>query len=173
MKEHIKTSLILAIVCIISASALGYFYKLTTPIIEKRQIEDQLSLQREVLPQASDFKEVKLNNKSIYIGISDGKVIGGVAKVEIKGYGGTIELIVGVDNAGKVTGVRVLSHSETPGLGEKATKSDYLSQFIGKGTSELNNVKFITGATISSRAIRNGVDEGIKSILEAVRSQNL
>lgn len=46
MGEHIKTSLLLAIVCIVSAAALGYFYKLTTPIIEQRQISDQISAER-------------------------------------------------------------------------------------------------------------------------------
>lgn len=173
MNEHIKTSLLLAIVCIVSAAALGYFYKLTTPIIEQRQISDQISLQREVLPQADDFKETKIDGENVYLGISSGKIVGGVAKVDVKGYGGVIELIVGIDSTGKITGVRVLSHSETPGLGEKATKDNYLSQFIGKGSSEINTVRAITGATISSNAIRNGVNEGMQIVLKAMGSQKL
>lgn len=173
MKEHIKTSLLLAIVCIISAGSLGYFYKLTTPIIEQRRIADQLSLQKEVLPQATDFKETKLEDKIIYLGISNGKIVGGVIKIDVKGYGGTIELMVGMDSTGKVTGVRVLSHSETPGLGEKAAKREYLSKFTGKSNSDINSVSLITGATISSRGIREGIKEGLKIISKAMESQSL
>lgn len=173
MKEHIKTSLILGIVCIISAASLGYFYKLTTPIIEQRMLSDQISLQKEILPQAVEFREAKIEDRTVYLGINNGKIVGGVAKVDVKGYGGTIELMVGVDSAGKVTGVRVLSHSETPGLGEKATKEQYLSKFIGRSNSDINGVSLITGATISSKAIREGVKEGARVILKVMENQKL
>ncbi|MGC8972394.1 MAG: FMN-binding protein, partial [bacterium] len=59
-------------------------------------------------------------------------------------------------------------HKETPGLGEKATKNEYLAQFINKSSSDINTVRFITGATISSKAIRNGVKQGIDLISKAI-----
>lgn len=164
MKEHIKRALLLAFICALSAGTLGYFYQLTTPVIKEQQIRTQISLQREVLPQAMEFKEITVDDYTVYLGLSNGDVVGGTAKITIRGYGGNIDLIVGIDKSRKVTGVRVLSHNETPGLGEKVTKDNYLEQYINKSSNDINTVKFITGATISSKAIREGVKRGITLI---------
>lgn len=168
MKEHIKRALLLAFICALSAGTLGYFYQLTTPIIKEQQIKAQVSLQREVLPQAMEFKEVTVDNYVVYLGLSNSNIIGGTAKITVKGYGGNIDLIIGVGADRRVTGVRILSHNETPGLGEKATKGNYLEQYINKSSSDINTVKFITGATISSKAIKEGVKEGITLISKAL-----
>lgn len=168
MGEHIKRALLLAFICALSAGTLGYFYQLTTPIINEQQIKAQISLQQEVLPQAKEFKEVIVNGNQVYLGLSNGDIVGGTAKITVRGYGGNIELIIGLNTNRNVTGVRVLSHNETPGLGEKATKNEYLAQFINKSSSDINTVKFITGATISSKAIRNGVKQGIDLISKAI-----
>lgn len=168
MKEHLKRALLLAFICALSAGTLGYFYQLTTPIINEQQIRAEVSLRQEVLPQATEFKEITVDGTTVYLGLSNGGIVGGVAKITTKGYGGDIELIVGLDSDKRITGIKILSHSETPGLGEKATKNGYLSQFIGKSNTNLNSVRFITGATISSRAISNGVERGIEEISKAI-----
>ncbi|MBC7321449.1 FMN-binding protein [bacterium] len=168
MKEHIKRALLLAFICAFSAGTLGYFYQLTTPIIKEQQLKMQVSLQQEVLPQAMEFKDVTVNGYTVHLGLSNGDVVGGTAKVTVRGYGGNIDLVVGMDINKRITGVRVLSHSETPGLGEKAVKNDYLEQYINKSNDNINTVKFITGATISSKAIREGVKKGIALISKAL-----
>ncbi|MCX7795715.1 MAG: RnfABCDGE type electron transport complex subunit G [bacterium] len=168
MKEHIKRAFLLAFICAFSAGTLGYFYQLTTPIIKEQQIRAQISLQKEVLPQAIEFKEVAVDGYTVYLGLSNGDVIGGTAKVTVRGYGGNIDLIIGLDKYKRITGVRVLSHNETPGLGEKATKDNYLEQYINKSSDNINTVKFITGATISSRAIQEGVKRGMSLISKAL-----
>ncbi len=168
MGEHIKRALLLAFICALSAGTLGYFYQLTTPIINEQQVKAQISLRQEVLPQALEFKEVIVNGNQVYLGLSNGNIVGGTAKITVRGYGGDIELMIGLDINRKITGVRVLSHKETPGLGEKATKNEYLAQFINKSSSDINTVRFITGATISSKAIRNGVKQGIDLISKAI-----
>ena len=52
------------------------------------------------------------------------------------GYGGTIDLMVGLNPEGTITGVQVLRHTETPGLGAKITEEKFLQQFIAKNLSE-------------------------------------
>lgn len=82
------------------------------------------------------------------------------------GYNGSIKLLVGIRADGTITAVRVLSHKETPGLGDviEAGKSDWLDQFDGKslGEPEINSWKVsrdggsfdqLTGATITPRAV--------------------
>lgn len=81
------------------------------------------------------------------------------------GYNGTIKLLVGVDTLGKLTGVRVISHKETPGLGDKidVRKSEWIGQFSGLSLSQPDESNWavrkdggefdqFTGATITPRA---------------------
>lgn len=81
------------------------------------------------------------------------------------GYNGRIELIVGIDQAGVIRNIEVLSHKETPGLGSKIRDTDFIDQFIGKSPETFNlkvkkdngDVDAISGATISSRAFSEAV----------------
>ena len=80
-------------------------------------------------------------------------------------------MMVGVDTEGTVTGVRILSHSDTPGLGALATSPDFYEQFTGmSGTLAVNKdggqVQAITSATITSRAVTVGVNDAISWVTE-------
>jgi electron transport complex protein RnfG len=86
------------------------------------------------------------------------------------GYSGNIEIMVGVDPAGAVTGIEILSHAETPGLGAKITQPAFKKQFVGKNLENADwRVKKdggqfdqITGATISPRAVVGAVHRGLE-----------
>jgi electron transport complex protein RnfG len=87
--------------------------------------------------------------------------------VRPRGYGGPMTVVVGVDRNGKVTGVIMVAHNETPGLGTKAVgtvgkPAPYLSTFGGADSSEkAAKLDTITGATKSSRGVRNGVQTAL------------
>ena len=79
-----------------------------------------------------------------------------------KGYGGEMEVMVGVDMEGKVTRINVGNNNETPGLGQNATKPEFQAQFTSKnwnegvsviksGTPKDNEIVAIAGATITSK----------------------
>ena len=94
-----------------------------------------------------------------------------------RGYGGKIGILVGLEVNRAVRGIRIISHQETPGLGAKITQLDFLDQFDGLSTGELairrdgGAVDAITAATISSRAVVEGVVQGIvdiTTVLEAI-----
>ena len=80
-----------------------------------------------------------------------------------KSFGGDLTMMVGIDNEGKVTGVKVTGHSDTPGLGTKDFEEKYLDQY--KGLDKLNNtsvkddgqINYISGASVSGSAVLYGV----------------
>ena len=109
----------------------------------------------------------------VYEGIKDGQVIGYTIKTSSKGYGGAIELMVGISKDGKITGVEIGNHSETPGLGSKATEPMFKNQYVDKdvlnsllvvkgSTNNDNEISAISGATITSNGVTNGVNAAMK-----------
>ena len=103
---------------------------------------------------------------------SDNHHMGYVVNVTSKGgYGGDISFSVGFDTVGTVTGISILSISETPGLGMKAKEDSFLSNFVDKvgifavdkdsPSKDVNKVDSISGATITSKAMTNGVNGAV------------
>jgi len=143
MGKMVKLGLILAIFCVISAGGLAYVYMMTQPKIDQNA---QLALERskqEVMP-------------------ASGK--GMAVIVEPQGYGGKVKMMVGVDESGRVSGVKILEHRETPGLGAQIVTSKFLGQFKGKTIADKLEVEAITGASISSRAVAAGVKEALEKV---------
>ena len=101
-----------------------------------------------------------------------------------EGFASTIETLVGVDVNGTIIGVKVLSHEETEGWGDKIDEiregeSDpwFPRQFIGKSASDTialtddgGDIDAITEATVTSRAITESIDTGLKTLMEIVKS---
>ncbi len=159
----IKLGVILFIIAGISGFLLSYVYSITQPVITRNeQIKEQNNL-KILMPDLVKFKKEK--NYFILFD-KDNKIIGYVFKTSAKGYGGMVSCNVGINIDGKVTGVIVISQSETPGLGSKIEEVKegekepyYLSQYKNKVSDEINfeNIQAISGATISSRAVLNAV----------------
>ena len=113
--------------------------------IELRMKEDMMASMRQVLPPAiydnkplDDAITLKADNPSesslkIYRARKAGQIVGVAYEITGTGYSGPIEIIMGVDKDGKILGVRVISHQETPGLGDKIelAKSDWITKFTG------------------------------------------
>ena len=100
------------------------------------------------------------------------EIAGYAIKVAPKGYGGPVEIMVGISTDGKVTGIKILSHTETPGLGANAPQPKFSDQYKDKPTkdklevvktvpSKENQIQAITGATITSKAVTLGVNDAI------------
>lgn len=144
MTKIIRLSLILTIFCIISAFGLALVYIYTQPIIESNAKQTLTRGEQEVLPQR------------------EGKVF----QVSPQGYGGPISMLVGVGSFGEVTGVKILSQRETPGLGANIIKVLFLRQFVGKTVKDplepKQDIDAITGATISTKAICKGVKDALR-----------
>lgn len=178
MKENLKLGFILFVVTAIAGLFLGGAYVITKEPIEKQALVEKNQAMQEILPSAETFKpsNVKIPEgtiiKEVNEGLKGNETVGYAIKVMPKGFGGFIEMMVGISSDGKIGGIKILSHSETPGLGANAPKEPFSGQFRDKGTeSQLevvktgasgdNQIQAITGATITSKAVTNGVNQAI------------
>jgi len=171
MKETMKFGFILGVICIIAAGLLAGVDILTKPrILAQEKIEEELSL-KSIFPEALRFEEVNEKNKVIYHKAfnKDGKFIGVAFKASAKGYSGEIDTFAGMLANGEITAIKILSQSETPGLGSRIAEPDFTGRF--KGKSDLSEIKAITGATISSRAVIDSVREKAKEIRSKVKNE--
>ncbi|MEG1310970.1 MAG: RnfABCDGE type electron transport complex subunit G [Romboutsia sp.] len=177
MKNIVRLGMILFIICAISSLALGLTNKITLPIIEKRNIQANNESRQIVLKGAKDFK--LLNNfkndlvEEVYEGSNGSNIVGYTIKTNPKGYGGKMEVIVGISADGKITGVNIGTNSETPGLGSKSSEPEFKNQYNNKLTekeivvvkgksSNDSEIVAISGATISSKAVTSGVNAAME-----------
>ena len=177
MKDILKLGITLFAICAVAALVLGVTNNITAPVIEERNIQASNEARKIVLSEADEFKELDGMNSDIvlevYEGIKDGQVIGYTIKTSSKGYGGAIELMVGISKDSKITGVEIGNHSETPGLGSKATEPMFKNQYVDKDVSNSllvvkgsanndNEISAISGATITSNGVTSGVNAAMK-----------
>jgi Na+-translocating ferredoxin:NAD+ oxidoreductase subunit G len=176
MKAMIRLGLVLFLITGISAGILGTVFALTKADIEKQKVLAKQEAQKAVLPLAKTFEEKKIDEKLSYSEGKDetGKVVGYTFVTEGKGYSSTVVSIVGVDTEGKIIGVKIINQSETPGLGAKAAEEGYLTQFKKIDASSVKvvpdggQIKPITGATITPRAVCNSITETWAKIKSAI-----
>lgn len=141
-----------------------------------KDLRNEIESLREVLPQA-DYFSGKLSNPPHYLAYSataatpDKRIIGYAFVTtdlfpEERGYSGPIKALVGLDLDGKITGIKILEHTETPSY--VRTLPQFIAQF--KGKSVYDNFKLgsdldgITRATITSGAIARSVRKSIRTI---------
>lgn len=157
----VRFALILAVIVGASGMVLSFVYSVTAPrILKNEQAKEEESL-RIIMPAGKGFSRT---NDYYVIRDAEGATIGYVFRTEAKGYGGMMKCSVGIDTAGLITGIVIVSHKETPGLGtkvEEVRKGEaepfFLARFKGKKESETDfkNIEAVSGATISSRAVLN------------------
>ena len=165
------TLLIIAAVC---AGLLGLVNAITEEQIAILTEQKTQASMQEVMPDASSFEEVDYTGADT-TGLvtaanaaldASGNVIGYVVQTEPSGFGGVIQMVTGVDASGAVTGVSIIDMSETSGLGTNAAKPAFKDQFLGTTgdlavTKDGGTIDALTGATITSRAVTNGVNAAV------------
>lgn len=169
----------LFLICLVATILLGVANEVTKDKIAQNAIVAEKESQEKVMADAASFSE-KVEGEYTFDGTTapysyvealdaDGKTIGYVFLTESTGYGGKFSTMTGIDTDGKVTGVNFLSLNETVGLGMNAQKQSFKDQFIGlikgigvnKNTPADNEIKALTGATITSKATTKGVNTAL------------
>ena len=196
MKKIIKDTLALALITIVAGLALGAVYMITKEPIEKQNEKIKIAAYNSVFTELDSYKEydgldeltkaLKVNgfnavelNEVVYAYDSEGKDIGMIITVTDKeGYGGNIKMTVGIDMEGTITGLEILEISETAGLGMKAADKEFRSQFVGinadevvytkSGKTEANEIDAISSATITTKAVTDGVNGAITVYKELI-----
>jgi electron transport complex protein RnfG len=187
MREIVKLGLILLIITAVAAAILGFTYDITKAPIEQQILQSNIEARKTVLPKAENFEELSIEQfkayhtvLEVYKGTKDDETIGFTIKVNSNGYGGPIEVMVGIDRNGVVNGVSIGNHSETPGLGAKASNEAFKGQYSGKkadkeliviksGVPKDNEIQAISGATITSKAVTSGVNTAIELFNEQLK----
>lgn len=172
MRDIVKHGLILLIITTIAAFVLGLTNDVTQGIIVERAELKNIESIKALLPEAEEFKKIENVAKGIivevYEGTKGGSVVGYTVKSIPRGYGGTVETLVGMSKDGKIVGLKIGEHTETPGLGSKIADAAFVNKFIGKDAIEFNitkdqpskdaDVQTVSGATVSSKAVSTGVN---------------
>src|SRR3990172_1565686 len=113
MRDFTKMILVLFIVCGLAAGSLAVVNAVTKEPIASYQKRQRDAALREVSADADEFKNVLPD--TVWEVFRNGQIAGHVFLTEVQGYSGVITLMFAIDSDGAVTGLRVLSHTETPG----------------------------------------------------------
>ena len=173
MNYIVKPAATLFITAAVTIAALSVVYERTLQPIERQRQRTQEAAMSAVLPQASGFRELTAQTSgsitAIFEGLRAGELIGYVVELSPVGYSGNIDMVVGICALDeKITGMRILRHSETPGLGALAAREAFYRRFDGRPLVPLTVVRYATGeheisaitsSTITTRAITNAVNE--------------
>ena len=183
----IKLTVTLFLTCVVVAAALGGVNAVTEEKIADINWENTVNAMKAVVadPEGTTFSEAlplsdemiaaagSVTLDSVYEAQADGQSAGYAIKVVASGSQGKIEMMVGVDVEGVVTGVSIVKNSETSGIGSKVMNNEntangigVLSQFEGKSAADGtlavgSNVDAISGATVSTRGVVNGVNAAL------------
>ena len=179
-----KNAKILAIFAVVCTAVVGVTNELTKDRIKSQEQTQLLNTLKSIVPPQNhdnDMSQSCVNvmdenlssseSQIAYLATIAGKPMGAaITSIAPDGYNGKIHLISAFDINGNITGVRVLKHKETPGLGDKVElrKSQWVKSFDNKTNEDINGPRWavqkdggmfdqFTGATITPRAVVNAV----------------
>ncbi len=168
--KFLKPALCLVVITVGTALLLSLVNFITKDRIAENELEEKRAAIEAIFPDLADFDKASMENppQSVNeVGIvrnGSHEKIGYYVEISPMGFKDAISMIVGFDADEKIIRAICLSSSETAGVGTKATDASYLDKYAGHTIDNASSVDTITGATISSKAVR----EGIKSACEAV-----
>ena len=165
--SYLRVGSILLLICALIALMLAGVYQLTKDAIAAHKAEKiQNAIGAIFADSTSTEGIVPAGHKQVlsaYVVTKDDTIIGHCYTVSANGFGGAVELMVGIDTAGKICGVEVIEHSETKGIGSNVLTGSYLSRYNGKyGSLALGaDVDAYTGATVTSKAVLSAVNAAL------------
>jgi electron transport complex protein RnfG len=163
---YLRLALTLLLISAVVAGLLGLTNYVTADKILALTAEKTAASMQEVLPSDS-YTELTYTGSETNVAAVYEAESGYVVEVTPSGFGGTIDMVVGVGTDGTVTGVSIISMSETSGLGANASKESFRSQYVGKSgelavSKDGGEIDALTGATITSRAVTAGVNTALR-----------
>lgn len=181
IRETFSTALTLLVFSVVGAALLSGAYTLTRPAIEASERAEKLALISQTLPPGGFDNDLVGAARQLQVDALLGLKRPGLAYVARKGgtatavvleaaapdgYAGEIRLLVGIHADGRIAGVRVTAHRETPGLGDyiEIAKNRWITQFDGHSLAEIpaaewlvrkdgGRFDYMAGATITPRAV--------------------
>ena len=185
MNKIVKNTLILTMITLVAGLGLGLVYEVTKAPIAQAQETAKKEAWQMVFPEAdiNDFEQVDLDEAAAEQALKDMGVNGTideactvgdagyvVTATDKDGFGGSIQVTVGIQSDGTVNGISILSINETAGLGMKAAESSFYGQYEGKQTEKFvvskdggdgEPIDALSGATITSRSVTGAVNAAL------------
>ena len=170
MKYILRLTLTLLLITAVVAGLLAFVNELTAGRIDELTRQKAEQAMREVLP-AQDYTPL---DAALPQGVTEAYRAGDdgyVVRVAPNGFGGAIDLMVGVRADGTVNGVAVIAHSETASLGANCTREEFRAQYAGGAGpfavgQDGGTIEALTGATVTSRAVTDGVNTALDFVRE-------
>jgi electron transport complex protein RnfG len=163
-------TVILLGICLVIAFALSFVNQMTADVIAEGQIDAENEVRAKVLPAAQTF--TKVTAVQLPAGVIEAYKAdngeGFVFRSSAKGFSGEVVFIVGIDRDGKITGIDMFQHDETPGMGTKVANESFLRAWYGDANP--SEVDGITGATKTTNALRNALLQA-KAAFELVKEE--
>ena len=185
MNKILKNTLIMTAITLVAGLGLGLVYEITKAPIAQAQETAKKKAWQEGVPEAdiNDFAQVEVDEAAADQALADMGVNGTVDEActvgdmgyvvtaaDKDGFGGSIQVTVGITSDGTVNGVSILSINETAGLGMKAAESSFYGQYEGKQTEKFvvskdggdgEPIDALSGATITSRSVTGAVNAAL------------
>ncbi len=163
----VRITLNLGFASLAAGGIVAGVYAATAPRIEANRVMLKEEAMRRLIPAASEF--VSAGGERFEARSSSGGTVGRIVPAEGRGYGGTIKMVAAVAPDGSLLGFEILSHNETPGLGDLAAEKTFRDRFTGRKagefeitkTGENGKIDAISGATITSRAVAGALDRAL------------
>lgn len=178
-KETLTLMVKLGVICIIVAGLLAFINMITKPVIEENDKANFEVSMKEVMSDGEKFEEIESDYKSSLTGVeclsvykaTKGDAVSGyvVNTVCSEGYGGNINVMIGIKPDKTVNKIKIIALSETAGLGAKSDTPEFMEQYNGLksgitveknngGNPDNNSISAISGATITSKAVTKAVN---------------
>ncbi|MEW6002899.1 MAG: RnfABCDGE type electron transport complex subunit G [Nitrospirota bacterium] len=175
MKDMFKITLSLVAMFVAAGIIMTTVFARTAPIIKVAKEREEKEARQKLMPDADDIVEAGTwepfgKHAKYFTAKKGGEAIGYLISTYGKGYSSYINILIAVGKDLKIKEIKILSHGETPGLGDEIDKNYFRKQFDGKSPEQIELVKIegtdkiqaISGVTISSRAVTNGVKEAME-----------
>jgi Na+-translocating ferredoxin:NAD+ oxidoreductase subunit G len=189
-KHTLKTAAVLIAFAVVFTALLAFVFQVTKTPIEQAEAKARLALFRQIVPAAMHDNDILKDKLTIAPNTLLGNTLPSIANrariagkpeavileaIAHDGYSGDIKLLIAIKYDGSISGVRVLTHKETPGLGDyiDIAKGDWIKLFDGESLTQTGdknwNVKkdsgkfdYMAGATITPRAVVKAVYKALK-----------
>ncbi len=168
--KFLAPALPLTVICVVIALLLSFVNAMTADRIADNALKEKENAIKAIFPSSKTFESA---DTSLYadtvkeagtVKDESGETVGYYAEVSPVGFKGEISLIVGCNINGRILRISCLATSETPSVGTKATDTEYLVNFANKDKTDVDTVDTISGATISSRAVKSGIKNAVITV---------
>lgn len=172
MKYYLKLGLVLLIITAVASGILAFINSFTDPVIKLNELKQKEEARKEVQPEAVSFDSIGvINAETAYAAkAEDGTLLGYTFMATKYGYSSDVKTMVGLRSDLSINKIKIISQSETPGLGANCANPEFQGKFANLKYDDLQvdkdggNIVSITGATITTRTVTNSIKEALDTL---------